>query len=1169
MSHRRLAVVGMMIVVAAAWSVPGWCQPLRPRARILSTSGTVKVQRAGNKNWARISRPADHSLYGGDHVRTSQRAWARIAIDGARITLSPMTHVIIPARAGAQAPRGVSGVWAVFGRVFVWLVGTRRGTIGSEGAVAAASGTKFLFEVSEDGTTRVTVLEGEVRFFNDLGEVLVARNEQSTAAPGVAPSRPMQVDPSGYIEWEASVEALQLGWELRFLEAETRERLAQLADAAMAAAAAAPDDVRIQIAAGDVLHDIGDLLGAEAAYRRALALEESNPLAHLRLGFALLAQVRPQEAEAEFAAAAKLSPDSSDALIGQAAALTHLGTAEGIAGAKETLAKAMAMKPDNALAHVLSGVIAMREGDAGAARTAFERAISLDARAYQAHAQLAIVELAEGRVEAALQKARQAAELAPTSALAHESLATVHFFVGEFAAAREQVQTALEINPQSATGHLLLSDICVAEGDLASGLAEAQLAVTLDPQLGPAYSALGMIFLAYNDLPGAEKAFARALELMPKLVSARTGMGVTYARQGNLAQAMAMQKATIALDSSSASVHNNKGAVHLALGEFDDAVAEFEAALKINPDWSTAHANLAMVYLEQNRFAEAVREGERAVALGERSARAYTNLARVYIAQGRTNKAAAALREAIELDEGYALAHLEMAEVQMREGRSRDALRHQFQALVADPSAMVENRQYSQTEASVTVGSLAADIKTDGRESRGAGSYYVAAAHEKDDWDRQHSDWEWSSILGIVGRQQATFQTEALYFSWDRFQQDRPGMLLPSGLPEDADYESDFRNVEVRYFARTPLSRATDLTLKLGYSPSWHADYNPDSLLPDPKPFRSLKLLQKGPLAEMRLDKRSGLDTTWTGGVALFDEDREVSGELGSLNPVRWTHIRDTEDTPAATCYLQRKSRLGEKTKLRLGGRMATRKGMSPVLRPEASLQHEVSKDGTIVLLTRPVMRDDVSELSPVYDWALRDWLSPLDLGAGGFSQSYELQYELTPSAGSLLRLSAFYRDLKTFFVDLEDPAWSAGTVGIVLASGTMKGGEIEWERRLGRNLSAGIWLRYTDTENDDMRGMEMPYQPKLTGQLRLDYLDRSGWRLGAEWVHIGKRYADLANLVRLDSYDVVNLQAAKQINIHTKVFIGVDNVFDKDYGFWQIYPGRGRTVRGGVEHRF
>jgi len=121
----------------------------------------------------------------------------------------------------------------------------------------------------------------------------------------------MRVDPSGYIEWEASVESLQLGWELRFLEAETRERLAQLANVAVAAAAADPDDVRVQLAVGDVLHDSGDLLGAEAAYRRALALEGDNPLARLRLGFTLLEQVRPQEAEMEFAAAAKLSPDSA------------------------------------------------------------------------------------------------------------------------------------------------------------------------------------------------------------------------------------------------------------------------------------------------------------------------------------------------------------------------------------------------------------------------------------------------------------------------------------------------------------------------------------------------------------------------------------------------------------------------------------------------------------------------------------------------------------------------------------------------------------------------------------------------------------------------------------------------------------------------------------------
>ena len=37
-------------------------------------------------------------------------------------------------------------------------------------------------------------------------------------------------------------------------------------------------------------------------------------------------------------------------------------------------------------------------------------------------------------------------------------------------------------------------------------------------------------------------------------------------------------------------------------------------------------------------------------------------------------------------------------------------------------------------------------------------------------------------------------------------------------------------------------------------------------------------------------------------------------------------------------------------------------------------------------------------------DWALGDWVSPLDLSTGGYSQSYELQYQLTGKRGSLLR---------------------------------------------------------------------------------------------------------------------------------------------------------------------
>ena len=100
---------------------------------------------------------------------------------------------------------------------------------------------------------------------------------------------------------------------------------------------------------------------------------------------------------------------------------------------------------------------------------------------------------------------------------------------------------------------------------------------------------------------------------------------------------------------------------------------------------------------------------------------------------------------------------------------------------------------------------------------------------------------------------------------------------------------------------------------------------------------------------------------------------------------------------------------------------------------------------------------------------------------------------------------------------------------------------------------------------------------PERSGQFLLDEVadERTErlWietrRVGVGWLHVGKRHADIANNTRLGSYNVVNLWAAKQLDLHTDLFITVENLCDQDYAFWQGYPGRGRKVRAGVEYRF
>lgn len=1139
------------------------------RAVLESVTGEVKIKRAAADDWLRVINASQRNLYGGDHLLTMQRARAVVALDGARIAIGPSTHIVIPDGESGQPPRR-KGLWLFIGRVFVWLVGGRQLELGTQAAVAAAEGTRFVAEADEDGVITLTVLEGSVALYNDLGRVLVGEGEQSSAGPGMAPTRPMQVDPSGFLEWEASLEAVAPEWESRSFPDATRDELRGMLDDAQAAVQAAPEDAPALARLAAVQLDLGDPVAAAEAAAGALNLDDPPPSAALTLGRALLRQSQAREAMAAFERAAQSPETAAEARLGIAAANLAAGRGD---EAQKALAAAHAAGADPSTADAMAGLIALHSGDSDAAEAPLRSALEADPVAWQAHAFMADLQLVQGDGEAALEHAARAVEMAPASPLGRRVAGTVYYFTGDMLQAMEQSQLALSWDRSSGRAHLLHSHLLATGGDLDGALADAEMAVALSPDHALAHAALGMLLLAEGEIKGAEKSFARALELDPELVTARTGMGRTWARQGRMAEAMEQHKAAIALDAGAASAWNNLGAIHLALGRLEEAISEFERALELQPRWAIPHANMAIAYLESNRFAEALDHARQAQELGGESARVLTTLARVYLEQGRINLARVALRRALELDEEFALAHLEMAEVYNSQGRPREALAHQLRSLTQQPAAIVDTREYSRTEAVLGIGSTAAELKRDGRGNDGQDSYMLHGSY-RNEWERPQAGWTEATALAIGGRQHDRDRTSAVWLSAERSERDRPGAVIGAGAVDDSNYRSDFTGFDLKYLTRVPGSDDSAWTFKAGYLSSRNEDTNPNALVGDPKPFRRLEVRRSGPTLEARLDYPAGDDEV-TAGVALFGEETSAEGQVGVVNPpgsqqrITWRPFSNTADRDAASLYGWYTHRPEVDTELTVGGRVAMREGMEQVARPEGWVRHALSDDSTVVLLTRPVLRDDVSELGPVNDWALRPWLSPLDLATGGYSQTWEAVYERTPEDGSVLRGGLFFRSLENLIVDLEDPALSPGRMGLVVASADVRGGEIEWERWLTENLSGGVWVRYTDTDNNAPGGGELPMQPDWTGRLRLDYIDRSGIRASVAWVHVGERYADAANAVQLDAFDIVNLHLRKQFGLHTDLFLSVRNVFDEEYAFWPGYPGRSASVHGGVEYRF
>jgi hypothetical protein len=325
---------------------------------------------------------------------------------------------------------------------------------------------------------------------------------------------------------------------------------------------------------------------------------------------------------------------------------------------------------------------------------------------------------------------------------------------------------------------------------------------------------------------------------------------------------------------------------------------------------------------------------------------------------------------------------------------------------------------------------------------------------------------------------------------------------------------------------------------------------------------------------EARVDRPYSDGGRLVAGAAISDQDRRISGLIGQRNPpgaeppASFSPFSDSLERLAASLYLDYDWRMDPRTQLLLGVRGSVADDMSPVWRPRLSCRRALGPDTTLVLLSWPLLSDDVAEVSPVEQWALADPLSPLDLARGGFSQSHEVQYERLVAGHSLVRVGVFQRDLRNLLVDLENPALAAGATPVVVSAGRLRGVKLELERRLGRDFSGGLTLTYLDSRNKGT-GRDLPYQPDATGTLRMDYLGASGWRGAVALEYVGRRYADLAATTRLGSTSLWHLSLAKQQSVHSDLFLTVLNAFDTEPGYWRGYPATGRRVSGGVEYRF
>ncbi len=193
--------------------------------------------------------------------------------------------------------------------------------------------------------------------------------------------------------------------------------------------------------------------------------------------------------------------------------------------------------PESAELHRLRGEAYERAGRAEAARSAFERAVALDARDAAALAGLARLAAARRRDEEALSFYARAVEVDPEDASISFAYAAFLLERGHLDAAQQRLDLLIYRHPRhAATAHELAKLLLARHGDPDRALDLARRAVMFgsDPE---ALETLGLIRLERGEAAAAVEVLARAAEARPHSARTHYRLGLARVAAGDAAGA--------------------------------------------------------------------------------------------------------------------------------------------------------------------------------------------------------------------------------------------------------------------------------------------------------------------------------------------------------------------------------------------------------------------------------------------------------------------------------------------------------------------------------------------------------------------------------------------------------------------------------------------------------
>ncbi|MCW2247880.1 tetratricopeptide (TPR) repeat protein [Azospirillum fermentarium] len=435
-----------------------------------------------------------------------------------------------------------------------------------------------------------------------------------------------------------------------------------------------------QVAAGLARHQAGDLDGAEAAYRTALALDGDNADAlhllgvaahqrgndgeaarliaaaiarrpavaemHGNMGSVLQALGRTDDAVAAYEEALRLKPAFPDALNNLGSALQTLGDG---AGAERRFRAALRHRPGFAAALVNLGGLLFAARRWEEAQRCFAEAIAKDPGSSAARTGLGTLLAEQGRWDGAEEQYRAALGLDGGDADAWGGLGQCLFHRSRIAEAADALARAAALGNRRGAVLDLLGAALRMQGDAAGAVAWHRQAVAADPERAAGFTNLGLALGAAGDGAATVAAHRRALALHPAFVDAWDNLGVAHQRLGQGGAAMACHARALTLLGGRAESWGNRAAAALAGGRTEDCLHDSRRALALAPALAGALTTLGAAYQAAGRFAVAAQAHRRALRVAPDHAKAWSNLGSALAGQADWDGAKACHARALAL----------------------------------------------------------------------------------------------------------------------------------------------------------------------------------------------------------------------------------------------------------------------------------------------------------------------------------------------------------------------------------------------------------------------------------------------------------------------------------------------------------------------------------------